>query len=144
MYIICMYYIYHVPGIKYGATHRWPIRAIEQGYENVAYIYATCNTAEETDELERSLNIQAGYEWNESRSYLNMLAFASKGGRKLGCKFSNQHKEALRQAKLQPQNIVNNIRQDITESILSFRGIARKYNVSTTTIYNIRDKKKGY
>ena len=45
-------------------------------------IVSTCNTVEEADVLERQLNLEAGYEWNESRSYLNMLAFAAKGGRK--------------------------------------------------------------
>ena len=143
------YYIYHIPGVKYGATKDMSSRAKKGNYVNLYgpnswLIVSTCNTVEEADVLERQLNLEAGYEWNESRSYLNMLAFAAKGGRKKGSTFSKEHKEALQAAKLQPKEIVDSVRADIANNNMSFRAIARKYNISPTSIYNIRDRKKGY
>jgi len=143
------YYIYHIPGVKYGATQNMEYRAKKGNYielygSNSWEIVRVCKTAEEADVVERELNIQAGYEWNESRSYLNMLAFAAKGGRKPGCTFSDEHKQSLGNAKRQPKEIVDLIRNDINIGKLSFRAIARKFKVSPTCIYNIRDKKKGY
>jgi len=143
------YYVYHIPGIKYGATKDMEYRAKAGDYVNLYgpnswTIVATCNTAEEADELERRLNIEAGYEWNESRSYLNMLAFAARGGRKPNCEFSDTHRQALSRAKLQPPEIVEFVRRDLEECILSQRAIAKKYKISRTSVSNIRDRKKGY
>ena len=63
---------------------------------------------------------------------------------KKGKGFSTEHRGALSKSKIQPQHIIDSIRKDIDDGILSYRAIARKHNKSNTVIYNIRDNKKGY
>ena len=64
---------------------------------------------------------------------------------KKGIKATKEHKKALSEgSKIIKGDLLQEIRNEIAEHNISYRAISRKYNISTTVVYNIRDNKHGY
>ena len=67
-----LYYIYHIPGTKYGMTQHYPQRCIDQGYTNYELI-ETHDDIMVGSEREKELNIASGYPWNDGQYYYLMV-----------------------------------------------------------------------
>jgi hypothetical protein len=71
------YYIYHIPGLKYGCTQKYPERPASQS--NIYELIETHNDIMIASEREKELNLQASYFWDDTQYYFKMVSMGSKG-----------------------------------------------------------------
>jgi 3-oxoacyl-ACP reductase-like protein len=70
-----MYTLYHIKGKKWGLTEQKLERRLWQqkmSLNDVSNII-TCGNIDMAADMERDLNIEYGYGWNESRDYRNII-----------------------------------------------------------------------
>ena len=72
------YYIYHIPGVKYGCTQNYPERPASQSevYE-LTEMHTDIMIA---SKREKELNIAAGYPWSDTQYYYKMVEYGKKVG----------------------------------------------------------------
>jgi hypothetical protein len=83
-----MYYIYHIPKRKeWGCTDNLN-RRLSQLHYNISDLDRVITTPniDIASDMERELNIQYGYKWNQSRYYKNVLSMHSDASRSKGGK----------------------------------------------------------
>lgn len=70
-----MYTIYHIPGKKWGMTAQKLERRLWQQNVKLSELanVITCGNLDMAADMERELNIEWGYGWNESRDYRNIV-----------------------------------------------------------------------
>lgn len=68
-----MYYIYHIPNVKWGCTNNLTRRKKQQSNYNITE-WIEEEDLDKADALEKKLNIDYGYPWNDSQSYKQMLS----------------------------------------------------------------------
>ena len=74
-----MHYIYHIPERKeWGCTNNLKRRLCQLKYkmEQVDRVI-TCGNVDMASELEKNMNLQYGYQWNDSRYYSRVLKMHS-------------------------------------------------------------------
>ena len=76
---VTTFYIYHIPGLKYGCTQNYPARPASQSdiYE-LAEVHTDIMVA---SEREKELNIAANYPWNDSQYYWRVMQMSSIGAK---------------------------------------------------------------
>lgn len=74
------YTLYHIKGKKWGCTNDLKRRLFQQGYESADELIIEEDLDKAAD-LEKKLNLEYGYPWNDGTDYRNMLDIASKAGK---------------------------------------------------------------
>jgi hypothetical protein len=85
-----MYYLYHIKEIKWGCTNNLERRLKEQSYtiENLDRLILVGNI-NKANKMEKELNLEYGYKWNNSLEYKRVCSMASKGGYVTSKKYPN-------------------------------------------------------
>jgi hypothetical protein len=85
------YYIYHIEGVKWGCTINLEKRLKVQGY-NIASIKEVIEKydIDEAAELEKQLNIEYNYSWNDGQDY-RMIVNALKKTYKNKVRYTPEH-----------------------------------------------------
>ena len=120
-----MYYIYHIPGVKYGMTKKYPQRCIDQGFTNYE-LTETHSDIMVGSEREKELNLNAGYPWNDSQYYYLMVERGS----------NNKGNANIHQRKL-TYDIAQKIKSKYIPRIYGMQKLADEYGVSLRVIQQI-------
>lgn len=76
-----MYSLYHIKGVKWGCTKNLEKRLKNQGY-SISDLdrLITVGNIDKAAEMEKELNLEYGYKWDNSLEYKRVCSMASKGG----------------------------------------------------------------
>ena len=74
-----MYYIYHIPNVKWGCTNNLTRRKKQQSDYNITE-WIEEEDLDKADTLEKQKNLEYGYSWDDSQSYKHMLSLNRSNG----------------------------------------------------------------
>jgi hypothetical protein len=138
------YYIYHIPKRKeWGCTKNLNNRLRQLGYnENDLDRVIICGNVDMASELEKQMNIEYGYGWNETRDYRRIIQVAkniksehrSKGGKKSAIVNTNRYGIKL--------IAIDKFTNELVKQFESKTQCANYFNVGHTRINEILDGRR--
>ena len=128
---IVKYYVYHIPKRKeWGCTKNINLRLKQLGYtDNDLDRIIICENIDTAAELEKRMNIEYGYGWNETRDY-RIITNVSKTGYIKGGEISKEKNSKIVLA-------FDKITGNFVKEYYSIKECARDLNVNHGWIHNI-------